>query len=329
MKSGRALLSFCVVAMAPREAMLLKSFVRMLDSRTRQRWLFKPQQHSDEQQAADLIFLGDEEDPGSPPGAAQGIRQLRMGVLSLDLFAKLERPLRPDELERELNRMGTLLVQARTQPGPGEAIHFFPSTQNRENFGQIESGQPSSMWRPVADGSMHSEFLPTTVFSNEFAATVPVSLKERVAVSAGASVDSGPTPPKITVKAHDDLRLLRWPHTSLINTPARLKLAAFMTGSGTTLSKLLTNSGQSADACIAFIHDLQASGFLSVTSADQQGAAVAVSVAQVNVQAPDTVNVTRLIPEKMLPEKPASPSIAPAPNLFARIRARLGMPLTG
>jgi hypothetical protein len=83
MKSGRVLLSFNVIGMAAREAMLLKSFVRMLDGRTRQRWLFKPQQDYNEQQSADLIFLGDEgTEPAPPPGNAQAPWQLRMGCWS-------------------------------------------------------------------------------------------------------------------------------------------------------------------------------------------------------------------------------------------------------
>ena len=320
-------MSFSVVAMAPREAMLLKSFVRMLDGRTKQRWLFKPQQDSLEQQAVDLTFLGDEgDDPATLASASQGARHLRMGVLSLELYAKLERPLRPDELERELNRMGTLLVQARGTSASGEAPPFFASTQNRENFGQVGVGQPSSMWRPVSEGSRHSEFAPTTVFSNEFSGTVPAALTERALAAVAPTVPVGSTEPAVKVEIDDNINLLRWPHANLVGTPPRLKLAAFMIGSGTTLRKLQTNSGQTLAACTAFVNDLQASGFLRVTSVTTQNSAVVVSAADASYPAPVAIKTIQPALEKASRENHA---VLVMPNLFARIRARLGMSMTG
>ncbi len=325
MKSGRVLLSFNVIGMAAREAMLLKSFVRMLDGRTRQRWLFKPQQDYNEQQSADLIFLGDEgTEPALPPGNAQAPRQLRMGMLALDLFAKLDRPLRPDELERELNRMGTLLVQARAVHMAGETVNTFVSTLGRENVGD---GRPSALWRPVAEGSAHSEFAPTTVFSNDFFEPAQATAPEKTAASAEPPASAKLPVVKISIAPRDGLRLLRWPQASLISTPARLKLAAFMTGESTTLNNLQKTSGQSLQACAEFVQDLNASGFLSITAAGPEttGATAKPVATRAQSGAIDTAVAKPPAQQTAIPQRNAPP----VPSLFARIRVRLGISAAG
>ena len=388
MKPGRALLSFNVVGMAPREAMLLKSFVRMLDGRTQQRWLFKPQQSADEQLLTDITFLGDEGmAPTATSGNAPATRQLRMGALALDLFAKLDRPLRPDELEFELNRMGSALVRARAESLAGQPINFFPSTQNREIFGRVGDGHPSTMWRPVAEGSRHSEFAPTTVFSNEFSGTMPGGLNERTLAFSGAAAAAAQAKTEATATLEtaaatakiatetataqsaaeasalllanqetlnasvsaapgDELRLLRWPHASLISTPSRLKLAAFLVSSTTSsLGKLQETSGQPYEACQQFVQDLQDSGFLRVTSATSNGVTDAIATAEkafapakvdpkaetkVEVQwktnvafATQAAAISQPEPDKKARE------VGSSRGLFARIRSRLGIPMAG
>jgi hypothetical protein len=315
MKPGRVLLSFNVVGMAAREAMLLKSFVRMLDGRTMQRWLFKPRQDGDEKHCADLIFLGDEGGESElQPSNAQPPRQLRMGVLALELFARLDRPLRPDELEHELNRMGTLIVQARATQMVGESVDTFTSTPSNEN---ASDAPPSSRWRPGAEGSRHSGFT----------GTVPASLPGKVVVAAPPPVRPSPTKLKIPVALDDGLSLLRWPHANLINTPARLKLAAFMVGS-TTLRNLQKNSGQPLQACTEFLEDLHASGFLCVVAEQENSAVIAAKL--------DAVRNKSAVPAGAKPVPRSSGAhekairAAPAlPSLFARIRARLGISVAG
>lgn len=298
--------------------MLLKAFIRLLDGRTQQRWLFKPQQDNHEQQAADLVFLGDEgAEPEAAPGNAQAPRQLRMGVLALDLYARLDRPLRPDELEREMNRMGALLVQSRADPLAAEVLDRYTSGLGHENVGD---GQHSALWRPVAEGSGHAAFAPTTGFVNEFIGTVPATLQEKALTAAAPPAQMGSPEAPLSVALHDQLRMLRWPHASMISAPPRLKLAAFMAGKGTTLSDLQKNSGQSLQACKEFVQDLHASGFLSIATASPTSTPGASGLQAVPKLA-DSAVVAKPEALKAVREPPA------LPGLFARIRARLGMPV--
>ena len=333
MKSGRTPLTYSVIGMAPREAMLLKSFIRMLDSRTKQRWVFQSQESDHEQQAADLTFLGDEGEQPQVNAAASTSRQLRMGVLALDAYAKLDRPLRPDELERELNRMGKLLVTARMKSASAVNVGDYASTNN-ENI--VVDSEPLYLWQLPEEGSTHSEFVPTSSVSKEFAATVPADLamtqavREFAPVSAPASVPEKPAPQRNPVAARvfsptDRLSLLRWPHATLLNSPARMKLAAFMASGSTSLEKLQRTSGQTAQACTEFAHDLHASGFLSATPSSHVSADRPDAGQSSSAKADSAVPLKRPESAKVERTNPATNS----PGLFARIRARLGMPLTG
>ena len=333
MNFGRTSLTFSVIGMAPREAMLLKSFVRMLDSRTKQRWVFQAQQTDQEQQAPDLTFLGDEGEQPSADAASAIARQLRMGVLALDVYAKLDRPLRPDELERELNRMGKLLATARMQSASAVNFGEYASTSHDENAAESE---PLYLWQLPEEGSTHSEFVPTSSISKEFAVTVPATLQMSKAVAEfTAARASVVTPEKTTqlpelvarrvVLPTDMLRMLRWPHAALVSTPARLKLAAFMSTSSTSLEKLQHTSGQNIQACTDFVQDLHASGFLSVTPfmaapADSRDAGQQ-SLAQGNLTGPSSRPASE--------QGQRTTTAARSPGLFARIRARLGIPLSG
>ena len=334
MKSGRTPLTFSVIAMAPREAMLLKSFVRMLDSRTKQRWVYQAQESNHEQQAADLTFLGDEGEPQDANAVAPTqARQLRLGVLALDVYAKLDRPLRPDELERELNRLGKLLVTARMESA--SAINFgdYASTSHDENG---VDAQPLYLWQLPQEGSTHSEFVPTSSVSKEFAGTVPARLEmsRSVAVSVPARAAVYPSektalPPQPAatrmVLPTDKLRLLRWPHATLLNTPAKLKLAAFMASSSSTLEKLQRTSGQTIQACTEFVNALHDSGFLSV-----KPAAMGVADSRVAGQPASAQTVSNgLLKQSESPKVLQATAGAGSLGLFARIRARLGMPLSG
>ncbi len=363
MKSGRTPLTFSVIGMAAREAMLLKSFVRMLDSRTKQRWVYKAQQNDDEQQAADLTFLGDEGEPPDANAAATGPRKLRMGVLALDEYAKLDRPLRPDELERELNRMGKLLVTARLQSA--STVNFaynsgadgdgYPSSSGSE---KSADSQPLYLWQLPQEGSTHSQFVPTTSVSAEFAGTIPANLPIQRALPAvapiipGLSVPSVPSLPRAVIAASpvaalkkpaelpiapvaamvvaplallptDRLRMLRWPHASLVNTPSKLKLAAFMASGANTLENLQRTSGQPMQACSEFLQALHASGFLAVKpfmvpaadSVAQPRQPVARPAAQAPSRKPESAHAQR--------------AAATSAGLFSRIRARLGISTTG
>ena len=74
-------LSFDIVGLPLREAILLKSFMRMMDNRTHQQWVYR---NSPESQAPVLTFLADETPLGdaTTPVVEHG-RKMRLGVLDL------------------------------------------------------------------------------------------------------------------------------------------------------------------------------------------------------------------------------------------------------
>jgi hypothetical protein len=103
-KGQRALLSFSVEGLPPREALLFKSLVRLLDHRTHQHWAWKTAQ-------ADLRVVGEQmpaaHDAPAVPMLAVGQVDPQRGGHFLAL------PLHADELERTLNRLGAMVVHAR------------------------------------------------------------------------------------------------------------------------------------------------------------------------------------------------------------------------
>ncbi len=105
-KGQRALLSFSVEGLPPREELLLKSLVRLLDHRTHQHWAWKAGQ-------ADLRVVGGQasaeaDDPApAVPVLAIGQPDPQRGGHFLAL------PLHADELENTLNRLGAMVVHAR------------------------------------------------------------------------------------------------------------------------------------------------------------------------------------------------------------------------
>jgi hypothetical protein len=106
-KGQRALLSFSVEGLPPREELLFKSLVRLLDHRTHQHWAWKVH-------GADLRVVGqapsaDNESPAPPvvPVLAVGQVDPQRGGHFLAL------PLHADALEQTLNRLGAMVVHAR------------------------------------------------------------------------------------------------------------------------------------------------------------------------------------------------------------------------
>lgn len=105
-KGQRALLSFSVEGLPPREELLLKSLVRLLDHRTHQHWAWKAGQ-------ADLRVVGGQasvetgDSATAVPVLAIGQPDAQRGGHFLPL------PLHADELEHTLNRLGAMVVHAR------------------------------------------------------------------------------------------------------------------------------------------------------------------------------------------------------------------------
>ena len=111
----RPTLTFGVEGLGAREELLFKSFVRLLDHLTHQRWSYQP---AAADQRIDLLVVAD----GVQPTQCQDANQppqpvLRLGSTGTNGHGHLSWPLKPGALESELNRLGG---QSLTQRG---ALH--------------------------------------------------------------------------------------------------------------------------------------------------------------------------------------------------------------
>lgn len=105
-KGQRALLSFSVEGLPPREELLFKSLVRLLDHRTHQHWAWRADQ-------PDLRVVG-QEAPAGNDGPLPPVPVLAVGQADSPRSGHfLALPLHADELEQTLNRLGALVVHAR------------------------------------------------------------------------------------------------------------------------------------------------------------------------------------------------------------------------
>jgi hypothetical protein len=112
----RSTLTFCVEGLTPREELLFKAFVRLLDHQTYQQWLYHPPAAN---VRVDLLVVAQGCEPTcftSPGLLPQTILQL--GASGATGHGFLSWPLQPDALEKELNRIGGLVI---TQRGALEA----------------------------------------------------------------------------------------------------------------------------------------------------------------------------------------------------------------
>ncbi|MBS0426803.1 MAG: hypothetical protein JSR41_05895 [Proteobacteria bacterium] len=107
----RALLSFSVDQLSPRDELLLKSFVRVLDHRTHQHWNCVDSQ-------GDLRVTGQ---PDGAPGACSSGPVLCIGQAAREGAYALTLPLHAEQLEAVLNRIGDAIVQARGTEAPAGA----------------------------------------------------------------------------------------------------------------------------------------------------------------------------------------------------------------
>lgn len=103
----RATLGLSVEGLAPRDELLLKSLVRLLDHRTLHQWAFHAER-------CDLRIVGEgagHVPQAMPPlpGEPAVLRAARAGAGHLGLSL----PLNPDALEQALNRAGAAIVEAR------------------------------------------------------------------------------------------------------------------------------------------------------------------------------------------------------------------------
>lgn len=106
----RTTLTFCIEGLQAREELLVKAFIRLLDHLTHQQWRYQP---PDDKAHIDLLFAN----AGGTETFEARHGKLPPAVLELtDSGASghglLSWPLRPDALEKELNRLGGLATTA-------------------------------------------------------------------------------------------------------------------------------------------------------------------------------------------------------------------------
>lgn len=129
----RANLTFCVDALQAREELLFKAFLRLLDHLTNQQWRY---QAPGEGRHIDLVVMAE----GTRPMAlAQAIpaQLLQLGAAGSARHGYLAWPLKPDELEKELNRLGGQAMAQRAVQAP-------PAL-----FTGAESGAPIALGMPI------------------------------------------------------------------------------------------------------------------------------------------------------------------------------------
>lgn len=99
--------------MLAREELLFKSFVRLLDHVTDQRWTYQPNT-ADAQ--ADLLVTCHDFQTAADLSPTQTQHVLRLGYLNENGHDQLSWPLKAHLLEQELNRLGGAIVRQRMAP---------------------------------------------------------------------------------------------------------------------------------------------------------------------------------------------------------------------
>ncbi len=108
----RCVLSYSVEGLSSREELLFKSLVRMLNHCTEQIWNYDP--HS-----ADLLVQA--KGSSVPPAMSQTVQQvLTVCAYGEEAECCVTLPLHFNQLEKQLNRLGTLLLEARAQASTPE-----------------------------------------------------------------------------------------------------------------------------------------------------------------------------------------------------------------
>ena len=116
------MLTFCVEGLQPREELLVKSLIRLLDHLTHQQWRYQP---PDGKTHIHLLLAA----PGTSGAFAARYGKLPAALLELGYGGEsghgyLPWPLRPDALERELNRLGSLATPQRPSVIPANTVQI-------------------------------------------------------------------------------------------------------------------------------------------------------------------------------------------------------------
>lgn len=205
-RGHRTPLTFSVEGLPAREELLLKSLVRLLDHRTNQSWSWKGDH-------ADLRVVAE----GTTPPPDDATRKVvptvivSQGDLPQGHFLRL--PLHTDELERVLNRLGTLIMHARglglatvTEPAEEEfrLLRWPPATlldsPMRVRMATILASRPATLstlqQRSTGSAAECVEFLEQLQRAGLVEGRTPVThptVRSLESVLADA-VPSGPTP---------------------------------------------------------------------------------------------------------------------------------------
>lgn len=145
--SGAVTLTFSVTGLSDKDQTLFKSFVRLLNHRTQQRWLFQ-------ESGGDLLVASES---SVPADTARPVLVLGTGAPSGRHFVSL--PIHADDLEPQLNHIGGLLLKAR-QPQVAAVADYsmtdrvrlirWPSTslltsRDRIRLATLMTGRPMSL----------------------------------------------------------------------------------------------------------------------------------------------------------------------------------------
>ncbi|TAG36188.1 MAG: hypothetical protein EAZ34_01780 [Polaromonas sp.] len=117
----------------PREELLVKSFIRLLDHLTHQQWRYQP---PDGKTHIHLLLAA----PGTSEAFAARYGKLPAALLELG-HGHLSWPLRPDVLERELNRLGSLATTQRADTTQADTT--------QANSAQLLTGMLLSQTQPL------------------------------------------------------------------------------------------------------------------------------------------------------------------------------------
>ena len=116
----RVTLAFCVDGLQAREELLVKAFIRLLSHLTHQKWHYQP---PGETAAIDVLFAA----PGTTQAFLERHGKLPPAVLTLGYGGEngrghLSWPLRANALEKELNRLGGLVITQRSPVHDADAV---------------------------------------------------------------------------------------------------------------------------------------------------------------------------------------------------------------
>ena len=142
----RTTLTFCVEGLQAREELLVKAFIRLLDHLTHQQWRY---QVPDGKAHIDLLLAA----PGSREAFAARHGKLPAALLELSSGGEnghgvLSWPLKPDALEKELNRLGGLATTEPVRAGTVKWVDTAPAALSDEP-GAPPKAMRLTRWPPV------------------------------------------------------------------------------------------------------------------------------------------------------------------------------------